>query len=355
MHNLTGIPQNCLFNIFSYLGHKDYWKLTYLSSKKFAKISEQISYHFTDKEKYDLDFIKKYILNTKYTRFYLAEKTRIIFTGKFAADIFNNSSSQLLSLKYVRNFYLDKNDCYDNFQPPKYDPTNSNTFMHSYRFSGCVMDIDIKLKEMLEHMPYIESLNISLDIKLSSNENNIFSALSSTIQIVNLCGIQGLNDESIDLLTQYVPNIKRLYTRYSIITNNSLKIIRDRCKYIERIILYGSNCIDNLGLGYLGNIKTLRVVDLTMNSTITNTGINTLVSKNPNLTHLFLRCMRHISRSAVESMETYLKAPKYIDLSYTLAVYTPLNKLRKMTKLVVANKVERGGNIDLNYDYHIID
>ena len=89
-----------------------------------------------------------------------------------------------------------------------------------------------------------------------------------------------------------------------------------------------------------------------MNTTITNTGINTLVSKNPNLTHLLLRCMQHISRGSVESMETHLKAPKYIDISYALASYVPLNKLRKKTKLVIANKAEGGGNIDL-VDYHI--
>lgn len=345
MHNLINLPNSCLFNIFSYLGHKDYWKLTYLSSKKFAEISEHVSYHFTDKDTYTYEFIKKYILNTTYTRFYFAEKTRIIhtYTG-LNSNMFDNFNLQLLSLKYVRNFYLDKSSYYPS--------TNNKPKMHLYRFSGYLMDVDVNLKKIIEYMPYIKSLNISLNMKLSSDENNIFSTLSSTIQSVDLCGIQGLNDESIDLLTQYAPNIKRLYTRYSIITNNSLKMIRDRCKHIERTIIYGANHIDNSGMEYLGEIKTLRVVDLTMNTTITNTGINTLVSKNPNLTHLLLRCMQHISRGSVESMETYLKAPKYIDISYTLASYVPLNKLRKKTKLVIANKAEGGGNIDL-VDYHI--
>ena len=345
MNNLINLPNNCLFNIFSYLGNKDYWKLTYLTSKQISKISEQISYQFTDKDEYTWEFIKQYILNTNYTRFYFAEKTKIIHTNtELNLNILDNCNLNLSSFKYVRKFYLDKTNFYD----------NSNR-IRTFRFSGCLMDVDINLKKIITHMPQLEFLNISLEMKLSSNENNIFSALPHTIQIINLCGIQGLDDESIDLLTQYAPNIKQLYTRYSIITNNSLQMIRDRCKYIERIIIYAANCIDDLSMEYLGEIKTLRMIDLTMNNTITNIGIHTLVSKNPHLTHLFLSCMYNISRDSVESMETHLKAPKYIDISYTLATHVPLNKLRKKTKLVVANKINGGGNMLDLYRYGDID
>jgi hypothetical protein len=336
-YKLTILPDNCLCNIFSYLGHKDYWNIAYFSSKTFNNICKHISYQFNDIEKYSFDFIYEYwpMIYTKKktpTRFYFGENTTL-FHPSYSPK---NAHFKYLdeSMKYIKNFKLIKSDSfYDSVQ---YSGQYSGVL--SYNILNITFtEYHINLKQIIENMPYLESLTIKFQIQILNNLT--FTSLPSTINILNLEGVKNINDTHMDIITNRLPNLTEFISQCSNISDLGVKYLKERCNILTKCILYGSTKISDIGMTYLGRIHTLRTIDLSLNKIITDNGIKTLVYQNPNLTHIFLEYM-NIGYISVESMEKYLKHPMVINISYThAATYIPLIKLQKKCRLVIHKKL----------------
>ena len=148
-----------------------------------------------------------------------------------------------------------------------------------------------------------------------SNRRCSLHDLPNSLKILNLSGIVNMNDYLLDIVTTNCTKLLKLDISKSHITNDGIYNL-ERLEYLNTCNLSFTRITDE-SFEIIGELITLRKLNISMCALITNSGIEILVKeKNPKLTHINME-YTNTGQLAVNSMAEYLKAPIYINMDYT--------------------------------------
>lgn len=349
MNSLRYLPNDILNIIFQNLSYEDYCKFI-CSSKNIYEARLNIPYKL-DLKIYNMGFIQNRFKPLKsfqnIPNFYFNEEVRFLndvysdYTNFEIKPYFENS------LKYIESFIFDSLLKYENNSKYKYFKNQLPIYLYvsnikkekikKPRLSGVILDENTIINSVLLNSKNLQKLEIIEYVHINDSKC-VLRNIPFTLNVLNISGIVNINDVMLDIITCQTPHLMKLDISNSYITDKGTSYF-NRLKYLKTLnmafnVKITDGCFENIG-----DIPSLRKLNISMCRLITDDGIETLVRKNNNLTHLNMEYV-NIGQRSVNNITEYLNEPVYINLNYThYAEFLNVSKLKQKCKVVTYNKI----------------
>jgi hypothetical protein len=253
------------------------------------------------------------------------------------------------SLKYIESFIFDSLLKYEN-NSNLYEDYKENTDLYIYvsnikrekikkpRLSGVIiLNENTSINSVLCNSKNLQQFEIIEYVHL--NESNcILYNLPLTLKKLNVSGIVNINDNMLDIITQQSPYLLKLDISSSYVTDEGMSYLK-RLTYLKNLNIAFNVKITDGCFEHIGDIPSLRKLNISMCRLITDDGIEILVRKNKKFTHLNMEYL-NIGQRSVNSMIDHLKEPMYINLDYThYAEFLNISRLKLKCKVVTYKKI----------------
>lgn len=350
MKGFRSLPNNVLNIIFQNFSYEDYCKFL-CSSKKIYESSLNISYKLY-LNIYNFRFIQNRFKHLKsfqnIPNFYFNEEVR------FLNDVYSNYKYFEIkpyfenSLKYIKSFIFDSLIKYENHLD-KYEDFKKRIPVYLYvsninsdkikkpRLSGVILDTNTIIKSVLLNSKNLQKLEIIEYVHINDS-NYVLRNLPRFLKILNVSGVVNMNDDMLDIIVQQSPYLLKLDISNSYITEKGTNYLKN-LKFLTKLNMAFNPRLTDRCFEMIGDIPSIRKLNMSMCRLITDDGIEVLVRKNNKLTHLNMEYV-NIGQRSVNNMTEYLKEPIYINLDYThYAEFLNVSKLKQKCKVVTYKKI----------------
>jgi len=348
MKGVKCLPNDILNIIFQNLSYDDYCRFI-CSSKYLYEASLNISYKLNLKI-YNMGFIQNRFKSLKsfqnIPNFYFNEE--VIFLNDVYSDYkhFEIQPYFEKSLKYIESFTFDSllnyetnSNLYVDFKKDGliYLYVSNRTNMKKPRLSGILLEENTIINSVLCNSKNLYKLAIKEYVH-ANETTSMLHILPHTLRILNIRGIVNINDNMLDIITLQTHNLLKLDISCSYITDEGMSYLK-RLTYLKNLNIAFNVKITDGCFEHIGDISSLRKLNISMCRLITDDGIETLVRKNNKLTHLNMEYV-NIGQRSVNNMTEYLNEPIYINLDYTHYVeFLNVSKLKQKCKVVTYKKI----------------